>query len=348
MARKTVAYLRTWSQPSANAVQRDLIAKYCRDRCIECERIYEDRFTAKKYKWIPLEQEDSGYVYDPNFPEWSQLLRVVCDDLVDTILVDTPLRLYRNAQMRDIFDHACSMHGTEIVAVGSHEVNSSAIAVAVYHYTDVSDVKPRVVLTDIDSLYEAVHDHKDREVSGLYLDLTLKKSEQANLVRLLEDTEQNDIILLKSFYHLNTCMVSFWNMVRRLERKGIKVVGAEEGMLSVDSEELVRNQLRVAIYDRSRSEAEEASKNLRLEKLNVFVKCRTEWKIVEIFSDRYNDKTCAEKGKLLERKGDYDIVLMDSFAMINPRTNHFCKFRDKLGVPVFSLKEGGVNWNGKI
>lgn len=102
----------------------------------------------------------------------------------------------------------------------------------------------------------------------------------------------------------------------------------------------------MVVYDQNRSVLDETHKELRLEKLNVFVRCRTNWKIVGTFLDDYKDLSCPQKEALVDCKGTFDIVLVDSFAVINARTNQFCRFKTQVGVPIFSLREGGVNWHG--
>ena len=71
---------------------------------------------------------------------------------------------------------------------------------------------------------------------------------------LMKNLHQYDVLVVKSLYHININMVVCWGYIRRILDAGVELVSLDEGILTVlDDREWFEKNLKVAIYDRSRT-----------------------------------------------------------------------------------------------
>ena len=117
----------------------------------------------------------------------------------------------------------------------------------------------------------------------------------------------------------------------------------DEGELNISDKEcvdLMKQPLKVVVYDHHKSEYQEETEKLQIEKFQAFVKYKTNgWTIRNIYIDGIRSGTKEELQRLIHDAEKYDIVLLDSFDKFG-ETIKFTKIMKKLNIPVYSLKEG--------
>lgn len=213
----------------------------------------------------------------------------------------------------------------------------------IYHFTDGSTKRPVVYQKQLKEL-EAFAESQGIEVVKTFVDFSLKKCEAPQLKAMMEEVEQYDVLILKGFYHLNKRTVTCFRDLLELHKKGIEVVTMDNGKF-VFSEVPLNEELRVATYysaSKSNRGVEEAVK-LEQDIFELFMKKKTSWTLTRHYADICNPHSDTEQVKLMELvedKDEFDLVLTVSFTDVNGRTARFCKVRELLKKPIYSLKEG--------
>lgn len=213
----------------------------------------------------------------------------------------------------------------------------------IYHFTDGSTKRPVVYQKQLKEL-EAFAESQGIEVVKTFVDFSLKKCEAPQLKAMMEEVEQYDVLILKGFYHLNKRTVTCFRDLLELHKKGIEVVTMDNGKF-VFSEVPLNEELRVATYysaSKSNRGVEEAVK-LEQDIFELFMKKKTSWTLTRHYADICNPHSDTEQVNLMELVKDsdsFDMLLTVSFCDMNGRTARFCKVREMMKKPIYSLKEG--------
>lgn len=282
----------------------------------------------------------------PSYMEGKLLKSWIEEGKINCIYVDSEVRLKVAYSRSDDFWELCHDKGVRIIEVVLDDKilePKDLQGTVVYHFTDGSDKRPRIVEKDIDSIYKYLDRHENWNPVALYLDKTLVKTNQAQYQRLRKQSDKYNILLTKDFYHIQTKTVTFWKHVQQLLSEGVHIQSVIDGNLDYfyDPQWLLKN-LKVAIYYRS-SEAVGES-DLRVETLKMFVTMKTQWNVQKVYTDqrtKYSDKQ-PELERLLSEVFQYDLILVDSFVSIHFRTAKSIKIKKKLNKPIYSMKEGGI------
>lgn len=345
--RKTVGYVRTSSKAEDGKMQKKIITQYCKVEGIQCEAIYVDYGYTKRKEadiWKAKRLDIKCNRYCHTYNGWESMLMAVMDGEIGRILVDNRIRLYCNEEQRRALNKVCQDYNVEVVEVSLDNVpmESACKRIAIYHFTNAAEKRPSVGVNDIDRLYQYASQHSCWEVVHLYLDSTLRKFEQKELQRLLENLGKYDIILVKSFYHISKKISSFWTIVMELKRNGVNIVSMQEGQLfCVSCDDLLEKQLKVVVYDKARTDLEKVTQQLNLKRMEVFVKYKAKsWNIVKVYADR-NDQT-EILNQLIEESKEYDLILVDTLGKIHENTANFFKFKKQINCYLFSMREGGI------
>lgn len=345
--KKIVGYIRTYSVHESGDVQRMLIERYCEANTINCSKIYQDKGYRDRHVDEILRADKIGL---PNkrffhvFPDWECMMEAILDDEVDTILVDHKVRLYSGVEQKTVFDKICQQKQVKIIEVASYDapVSAEGISIALYHFTDKAERRPSIVTNDVDKLYKRVSQLKDWGTIHLYLDFSLRRYAQDQYDELVRNMKNYKLLLVDSFYHLTKKTYTFWTKVDLFTASGVQMESMDEGLLSVDySKEVLNRSLRVAIYDYARSMYELDRQALLLNVLKTFVEKNTEkWKIEKMCVDVFTDKKRTALSEMMQEREKYDLIFVESFGKISEITNQYFKLKGKLGIPIYSMREG--------
>ena len=343
-----VGYVKTHVSAEAGDIQESMILRYCQKEGIFCDKIYrDDGFSRPKVQdmWRGERIGISVSRYSHSYAQWEKMLLRVIDGKIGTILVDNKVRLYSSDEQKQAFEKICIQYQVKVIEVSTeHEPDVNIQRVAIYHFTDQAERRPTIVLNDMDRLYEYASRHGSWEVEHLYLDFSLNKCEQIRLSELVSSLDRYDIILVKSFYHINKKMMSFWKQLQKFRAVGICIVSLDEGeLVSYEENELFEKSLKIAVYDKARSPMEERTQKLLIDRIRVFIKHKAKtWHIVKIYTDSARKDDRKQLHKLMEEADQFDLILMDTYGKVHEGTNQFYKFKSKVNLPLYSLREGGV------
>lgn len=357
MKNAVIGYIHaTENYPSSAVTQHELLAAYCNEYSLKLERIYSDVGNGSAV------ESENGFVQLPErnkgFEARRKMLQEIESGNVGTILVDSIIRLTVNASETPDLISICEERNVTIIEMKldaplENTEDNSRIKIAVYHFTDGSMSRQKIVEKDIDCLYEEISYHDSWILQGLYLDRTLDKEKQIKRKEVIEKAYTYNILLTKDFYHIETKTVTFWRNVTRLINKGVKVYALADGCPNFSYDPIwMRRDLKVAIYYRvSKNSLDYNSgsslpdyNEYRMEALKIFVELKTGWDIEKIYVDymtKDSDKQPQLEQLILDAKR-YNLILVDSFGMIHNRTSKFMKIKRRLKVPVCSMKEGVI------
>lgn len=210
---------------------------------------------------------------------------------------------------------------------------------AVYHFTNGSKIRPVVYKKELKRLEGFSHKVGFQEVD-IFVDKTLRKGDQIQLRRLMENVHRYEALILKDFYHLrkNTgiCMAE----LVRLSRAGIGIHTMEDGSFCF-TEPPLREKLNVAVYYCG-LEITEHSMELQYDIMDLFIKEKTNWNLVRRYADMEGNKVDGnqiELQELIRNKDQYDMVLVRSFVDVHWRTSKFCKIRHMLQKSIYSMHD---------
>lgn len=347
--RKVVGYIRCFiSSKAAGEQQHFLIRSYCRSHSITCERFYcdmgyqNDRHVAEKWKAekIGIDSRKDR----PTFPAWDELMLDIIKGEIGAILVDTKLRLYNGLEQKEALERLCLQYDVKIIEVANDDgpVDSTALKVAAYHFSDRPEARTRIPLKDIDQIYEYASHSKGWEVVALFLDTTLNHRQY---IQMLLERSDFDIILVKSFYHIKRKMTAFLSAAKKLREKGVRIISVEEGefiALENEEKEWLNKPMNIAVYDRLRSKYEKDIRQIQLDKFHAFSKYRAEkWNIQEIFIDEGANESENLK-RLVQEAKNYDLIMVDSFGKIGETIIYIGRLLNSVNIPIYSLQEGGI------
>ena len=345
--REVIGYARSFCGPASCHMQELMIEDYCRRKQMTCSGIYCDYGGHDRTgnEWTRAEKIGiSSSRWLTTFPAWEEMLLHILDGKVRCLLVESLFRLMSSKEQNEAFMRICREQKVEVIEVmPDTDGNPGNNRVGIYHFTDGSETRPRVVCSEVDRLYELIGE-KGWGIPALFLDKSLRKDRRGRYRDFLLQVEASpfDIILVHSFYHLEAKVSAFWKVVQSLSSRGTRVVSKMEGEIMALPEGVLERELNVAVYDRCRSEAECEYMGLFQERARLFTYYKApRWNIRGV----YVDSSEMEETALERLKGEadmYDLVLVDMLGKVSSRTNRFMKAWKEIDRPFYSLKEGGV------
>lgn len=210
---------------------------------------------------------------------------------------------------------------------------------AIYHFTDGSNKRPVVCEKEVIRIKKFASDI-GFQGADLYLDRSLRKIDQLQLQKLLQNIEAYEALIMKDFYHLRKNTRAFMSDLIELGKKGVNVYTIEDGNFCLE-EAPFEQPLKVAIYYCG-LEIVGRSIELQFEIMEYFVKSCTNWKIVDEYTDVSGNKVDGnqkELQNLISNRDKYDIILVQSFNDIHWRTAKFCKIRHQIQKHIYSMHE---------
>ena len=210
---------------------------------------------------------------------------------------------------------------------------------AIYHFTDGGSKRPIVYEKELNRVREYAASIGCDEVS-VYLDKTLKKSEQHQLDKMLQEISQYDALVMKDFYHLRRNTGAFMNDLIALGKVGVDIYSIEDGSFPLDTAPF-NEPLRVAVYYCG-LEIIDRSLELQFEIMDYFIQTQTRWVLVDKYADMEGNKkdgSQKEMQRLIANRDKYDLIMVQSFNDIHWRTAKFCKIRHQLKKDIYSMHD---------
>ena len=217
--------------------------------------------------------------------------------------------------------------------------------VCIYHFTNAENLrrpivneKQMAILKEFASSYG--------EIKQIYLDGTLKQSNQEQRELLLNEISNYGILIMKDFYHLAKNTGACFGLLQDFALQGIQTITMEDGSFDFRFQDApFDKKLRVCVYHSKYKEDGDRTIETQLAIFSSFVKHNTNWQIVDSYvdeADSQSDSVQTEVFKVIEnaKKGYYDLLLIKDFNGFHWRTAKFCHRRNELELPIYSLKEG--------
>lgn len=227
--------------------------------------------------------------------------------------------------------------------------------VAIYHFTNKSEKRPSVNEKQMALLRDFAKQYGTIEKE--YLDKSLKKCEQEEKKKMIQEIGEYDILATKDFYHIakNTGMCI--ELLQQFLSQGVQTCSVQDGYFTFTDVPFDR-ELNVAIYhskyvDNTPSSnskwkrGNEITIQTQIEIMRLFVKQKTQWKIKDIYVDESQGQSDSKQKNLLElikNSKKYDLVLCKNFNTIHWRTSKFCKRRNDMKLDIYSLREGYLKY----
>jgi len=210
---------------------------------------------------------------------------------------------------------------------------------AIYHFTNGSDIRPIVHLKELEKLkkYANKRGYEDIDV---YVDKTITKHEQDQLKELMDNIGDYDVLIMKDFYHLRKNTGICISELLNINKQGVDILTIRDGRFDFE-EAPFDKELNVAIYYCG-LEIVGHSVDLQYEIMELFIKTKTKWKLIDKYCDVNGNRSNAnqkEQKRLIKNKNKYDVLLVQSFNSVHWRTGRFCVIRNQLELDIYSMQE---------
>lgn len=213
--------------------------------------------------------------------------------------------------------------------------------VCIYHFSN-SNKRPIVNQKQMDLLQDFAASMG--EVEKIYLDFTLKQSEQIQRQQMIKEIANYDILVMKDFYHLARNTGACFGLLQAFSLQGVKTITMEDRSFSFQFQNVpFYRKLKICVYHSKYKEDVDRTIETQIEIFKTFVSHKTNWKIVDVFVDEANSQSDSVQTKIfkvIKNKEKYDLLLLKDFNSLHWRTAKFCHRRNELQLPIYSLKEG--------
>ena len=369
MERMYAAYVRSYNLNSETdcLVQMSLIQQYCDTNNISSYIVYRDDYYMSRKSYGHSTADLIGLKvkeHENACPVWENLMESILKEKVNSVLVDTRYRLFRNDRERRCLERLLSEHHVNIIEVGGYEPDngSSGNRVVIYDLFSPRNEKhvkrSANLLSDLNKLYSIAESHSWTP-TGLYIDTHEFHHNEYRKVKALENI---DIFLVKYLYHINRKTGAFIKELQDFKKRGIRVLSAEEGEADLieSPQEWFDKPKRVAVYDcheynqeyNGSLKADSSGKPdyydsapipvpLFKQRVEAFIKLRTTgWQVTSFYCDQQSDRRI-ELENLVSNSSSYDLIMVDSLSKISESFNFVSSFLLRTKKPIFSLQEGG-------
>jgi hypothetical protein len=209
----------------------------------------------------------------------------------------------------------------------------------IYHFTNVSKIRPIVYKKEVQRIRRFA-EQKGYMDPDEYIDKSLKKRERQQFDAMMANIDNYEAIIMKDFYHLSKATGACLSNLVYLNSIGVSVYTIEDGSFTF-TEPPLSQRLRVAVYYCG-LEIVGHSYGLQFEIMDLFVRSKTNWTVIDHYADLSGNKVDGSQTALREliRNTDkYDLVMVQSFGDIHWRTAKFCKMRHLLQKDIYSMQE---------
>ncbi len=218
---------------------------------------------------------------------------------------------------------------------------------AIYHFTDVSEKRPRIYQEQLKRLEEFATS-QGFTVTEIFCDKSLLRSEHSEFDRFLSNPEQFDVLVTKDFYHISKNTMKCMSVMQELRAKDIQIYTLENGSFSWEYAPFDK-PLRVATYCCRFGTPNEMKKIIPVQNdiLRLFTNKKTKWTVMDQYfdeSEHQNDGEQVQLMELIKNRDKYDLILVHNLNDVHWRTANFCKIREQLHLDIYSLQEGFLKY----
>ncbi len=218
---------------------------------------------------------------------------------------------------------------------------------AIYHFTDHSDERPKIYQDQLMRLMEFA-ESKGFVVSEIFCDKSLLRCERPEFDRLLTESDQFDAIFVKDFYHISKNTMKCIQVMRDIAAHGVMIYTMDNGCFEWKDVPFTK-KLKVASYCCRFGSQNELLDIISTQNdiLKLFAKKKTNWLIVDQYSDESKTQNNGEQKQLMDlrkNKDKYDLMLVHNLNDIHWRTSNFCKIREELKLDIYSLQDGFLKY----
>lgn len=219
---------------------------------------------------------------------------------------------------------------------------------AIYHFTNGSEKRPIVFQKQLAALREFAREN-DLVIENTYFDYSLNKCEREQFEAFMKKLDLYNVLVVKDFYHIAKNTIECMRILKVLRENNVEVHTVENGIFTMEKEPFDK-PLRVATYN-CRFGRENKTIEVQNMVFSLFVKEKTRWTILDMYSDvsdKQLDGEQVELQELIKQKDEYDLILVKNLNDIHWRTSKFCKIREQLGLDIYSLQDGFLKYRKEI
>ncbi|MCR5201840.1 MAG: hypothetical protein K6D02_01925 [Lachnospiraceae bacterium] len=218
---------------------------------------------------------------------------------------------------------------------------------AIYHFTDSENINTAVCRKSIEALEKLTLD-KGYDDYDIYLDTSLLMKNRVNYHNLLSKMEMYDAFIFMDFYHITKVTTSMIKQLKDFSSHNIQIYTLRDGSFIL-KEAPTDKPLKVATYCCRFGEQVQMDKLVSVENktLELFVNKKTNWTLCEQYIDKDKNEVYDSQKQLMEiikNKNKYDLLLIHRLKDISWRSAKFCKRRQQLGMDIYALRDGFLEY----
>ncbi|MBO5628330.1 MAG: recombinase family protein [Aeriscardovia sp.] len=213
---------------------------------------------------------------------------------------------------------------------------------AIYHFTN-GIPKNAYCKNEIQKLVEYATSQGYEDVDT-FCDIRTTSEEHEALDKLLENRNMYSAIIAKDYFHINKYILQALSIVNNLENSGITVLTMDNRPLHIEDTAPLKQPLRAVTYHCHWYRHKDIlNVNLKNDILNCFAETQTNWSILEQYYDEEQKGHAGiqpELNRMIEKKDNFDIIIIHSLSSLHWRTHNFCEIQERLGKSIYSLQDG--------
>lgn len=214
----------------------------------------------------------------------------------------------------------------------------------IYHFTDKSEKRPIVYQKQLNELRKFAAEYG--KVTHEYVDKSLRQCEHTEKQQMIANIDDYDFLVTKDFYHLCRNTMACIDLMKGIGDKGIQIHSIENGSFHLGNAPF-DVPLKVGVYHSKFRESNERQIETQMDIFDLYIKDKTKWQVVDKYVDEAKEQTDdaqVELRRLIENSSRYDLIIVKDFGTFHWRTAKFFSRREELKLPIFSLKEGYLDY----
>lgn len=213
---------------------------------------------------------------------------------------------------------------------------------AIYHFTNGSEKRPAVNKKELDRLADFARQKGYTDIE-IFCDTSLRKEDQHEFRRLMDESVRFSTIIARDFYLLSKNTMRCFEILKWFSDRGIEVLTMQDGDFRF-TEPPLTDDLTIATYT-CRFEARKTEEviNLQNDIFRDFAEKKTSWTVEKQYADiseNQRDGDQLQLQELIQDSSRYDLLLVRNLNDVHWRTANFCKVCNALKLDIYSIKEG--------
>lgn len=215
---------------------------------------------------------------------------------------------------------------------------------AIYLYTRGNELHPGMVQNRIRFIEKSVKDH-GLNVGRIYLDHSRNRYQQSELDIFLSESTLYSMLFIHDFKQLSQTTTKCIKTIQNLSRSGVSTYSLKDG-LYIPSSVPFSKELKIATYYNCsvvKTKNHEPIIQVQNEIFRLFVQNKTSWDILDQYADNSERQNKGEQNQLdelIQKRDNYDLILVSSLNDIHERTSTFSNLRNCLEKDIYSMNDG--------